>query len=168
MFGAAGCHSTKPTSTASDVAETSSSKPPLTYSFVSLDERPVNSETLKGRVTVVSFVATFGDASLVQLRFLQKIASESKPPVNVVAVFLDPPENKPLVRMTRDSLRLSFLTGVADPGTVAGKGVFGDVGLAPTTVVLDGGGAEAWRRSGVVEPSELWKAIREARSRLAW
>ncbi|MFO0662045.1 MAG: TlpA disulfide reductase family protein, partial [Polyangiaceae bacterium] len=160
----AACSSPAPASPAQEAAAPSRG-PVRTFSYASLDERPVTSDALRGRATIVAFVATNGDASVVQLKYLQKIQSDYKPAVQIVAVFMDPtrnPDNTPLVRIYRDSLKLTFPTAMADANTVPGNGPFGNVGVAPTVVVLDASGAEVWRKTGVSDATELTHALRDA------
>lgn len=139
--------------------------PERVFNYPSLDERPVSSEALHGRASIVAFVATNGDASVVQIKYLQKIQSDYKPQVNIVAVFMDPtknPDNTPLVRMYRDFQKMTFPVAMADAETVPGNGPFGAVGVAPTVVVLDASGVETWRKTGVSDASELTRALRDA------
>lgn len=116
--------------------------PERVFSYPSLDDRPVSSEALHGRASIVAFVATNGDASVIRSSTSRGYRSDYKPQVNVVAVFMDPtknPDNTPLVRMYRDFQKMTFPVAMADAETVPGNGPFGAVG------VTDGGRA---RRSG--------------------
>lgn len=134
------------------------------FRYASLDEREVSSAALKGRAALVAFVASYGDASLLQMRFVQKVQGEHSPRINAAAVFLEPPENRPLVRVFCDALGLRFPAAMADADTVQGKGAFAGIDTVPSTVVLDARGREVWRKVGVAHPDELRAALRKAQA----
>src|SRR5262245_5003659 len=69
---------------------------PLRFEFTALDGRPVTNESLAGRITVIGFVATYDVASQAQARFLAGLARRHVPRLNVAALVLEPPENRPL------------------------------------------------------------------------
>ena len=135
---------------------------PIAYAFDSLDEREVSFEALKGRATVVLFIATYGDASIVQARFAKRVLAEHAPRINVAAVFMEPIENRPLARIFRDTVGLPYPLAMADPSTIAGRGAFAGVDTVPSVVVLDHEGREVWRKVGVAHADELIKALRDA------
>jgi hypothetical protein len=134
------------------------------YQFESLDEREVSTEALKGRATVLVFLATFGNDSIVQARFLKKVFREHVPRINAVAIFMEPIENRPLARIFRDAVGLPYQEAMADLDTIGGKGPFKGIDTIPSTVVLDADGREAFRKVGVTSPDELIRAIKDAQS----
>ncbi|MCU0687637.1 MAG: TlpA family protein disulfide reductase [Polyangiaceae bacterium] len=134
------------------------------FRYESLDEHEVSSNALKGRATVIVFAATYGDASLLQTRFVQKVHAEHTPRINAAAVFLEPVENRPLVRVFCNSLDLRFPAAMADADTIQGKGAFTGLNTVPSTVVLDAQGREVWRKVGVAIPDELKAAVRRAQA----
>jgi acetyl-CoA carboxylase alpha subunit len=111
---------------------------------------------------VIIFITTYGDASIVQARFLKKAIKEHVPRANAAAVFLERVENRPLARMFSDKLELPFPTAMGDEASIAGKGPFSGVDTVPSVVVLDEQGREVWRKVGVAHPEELDRALREA------
>jgi hypothetical protein len=141
-----------------------STSPSVRYEFSSLDERPVSSEALQGRATVLVFLTTFGgnNDSIVQARFARKVYREHVPRINAAAVFMEPMNNLPLVRIYRDSVGLPFPIAMADTDTIAGKGPFRGVDAVPSAVVLDNQGREVWRKIGIATPAELRTALRKA------
>jgi hypothetical protein len=146
---------------AADVASTPMER---AFRYESLDEHEVSSRALRGRATIIVFAATYGDASLVQTRFVQKVHAEHTPRVNAAAVFLEPVENRPLVRVFCNSLDLRFPAAMADAETIQGKGAFTGLNTVPSTVVLDAQGREVWRKVGVAPPDELRAALRRAQA----
>jgi hypothetical protein len=137
---------------------------PRAFRFESLDEREVSSDALKGRASVVSFVATYGDASMLQLRYLEKVQREHAPRVNAAVVFLEPADNRPLVRLYCESLGLRAPAAMADADTIRGKGPFPGIDTVPSVVVVDRRGREVWRKVGVAQPDELSAALRRAQA----
>lgn len=140
---------------------------PVAYEFASLDDRPVSSEALRGRATVLIFVTTYGDASMLQARFLKKVFKEYSPRFNAAAVFLERVDNRPLARIFNDTLELPYPAAMGDEASIAGKGPFTGMDTVPGVVVLDPSGREVWRKIGVAMPDELTSAIREAQ-RTVW
>lgn len=134
------------------------------FHYESLDDREVSSPALRGRATIVTFVASYGDASLLQMRFVQKVHGEHAPRINAAAIFLEPLENRPLARVFCESLGLKFPAAMADADTIQGKGAFAGIDTVPSTVVLDARGREVWRKVGVAHPDELRDALKRAQS----
>lgn len=143
---------------------------PIEFSFESLDERPVSHLSTRGRATLVIFLTSygggiltsFGDPSLLQARYAKKVYKEHTPRINAAAVFLEPIENRPLVRLFRDAADLPFPSALADADTVAGRGPFKGIGTVPSVVVLDHEGREVFRKVGVASADELTRALRDA------
>ena len=117
---------------------------------------------LKGRATVILFIATYGDASIVQARFAKKVLAEHAPRINVAAVFMEPIENRPLARIFRDAIGLPYPLAMADPAAIAGRGAFAGIDTVPSAVVLDNEGREVWRKVGVAHADELIRALKDA------
>jgi hypothetical protein len=134
----------------------------LEFSFESLDERPVSHEALQGRASFLVFLATYGNDSLIQARFARKVFLEHTPRINAAAVFLEPIENRPLVRVFRDSADLPFPSAMGDADAIAGRGVFEGLGAVPSVIVLDAEGREVWRKIGGAPPGEIHRALNEA------
>lgn len=154
----AGCSSTPAAEAPGPVAR----GPVIEFDFASLDDRPVSRQGLAGRATIVAFLATYGDASLLQARYVKKAFREHSPRVNAAAVFLEPIENRPLVRVFRDAADLPFPAAMGDATTITGHGPFAGIDTVPSVVVLDATGREAWRKIGVASNEELRQALREA------
>ncbi len=136
--------------------------PPLSFHFDSLDEREVSSEALRGRATVLLFLTTYGDPSLLQARYAKKVVGAHTPRINAAAVFLERVDNRPLVRIYRDASGIGFPCAMADEGTVRGEGPIAGTGTVPMVVVLDAEGREVWRKIGVALPDEITRALRDA------
>jgi hypothetical protein len=163
----AGCASTPAREGGAAEPRSAAHGPVVPFAFESLDERPVSLDGLRGRAMVVVFLASYGDASLVQARFLKKVFREHSPRINAAAVFMEGVDNRPLVRVFRDAAGLPFPVAMADAATIAGKGPFEGINTVPSVVVLDAEGREVWRKVGVGSPEELTKALREAQ-RSVW
>lgn len=157
---ALGCAGTK--EKAKEAPAASASGPPLAFRYESLDDREVSSESLKGRATLLLFLTTYGDPSLLQARFAKKVVGSHTPRINAAAIFLERIDNRPLVRLYRDAAGLAFPCAMADAETVKGEGPIPGTGTVPTVIVLDPAGREVWRKVGVAHPDELQKALRDA------
>lgn len=132
------------------------------FDFASLDDRPTSSAATRNRVTVVLFVTTYGDPSLLAARFLMKVFREHTPRFNAIAVFLERVENRPLARIFTDQLMLPYPSAMGSADDIAGKGPFKGIGTVPSMVVLDRQGREVFRKVGVVKSDELVRVLRGA------
>lgn len=155
----AGCGSSKPADAPTAPAARG---PVLEYDFASLDERPVSRQGLQGRATIVAFLSSFGDASLLEARYVKKVFREHSPRINAAAVFLEPIDNRPLVRVFRDAADLPFPAAMGDQAAITGQSAFVGIDTVPSVVILDAAGREVWRKVGLTSPEELQKALREA------
>lgn len=132
------------------------------FDFPSLDDRPTSSAGTRNRVTVVLFVTTYGDPSILAARFLTKVFREHTPRFNAIAVFLERVENRPLARIFCDQLALPYPAAMGSEADITGKGPFKGVDTVPSMVVLDRQGREVFRKVGVVKGDELVRVLRGA------
>ncbi len=136
-------------------------RPPIEFKFDSLDERPVDAESMRGKTTVMAFVTTGSLPAQAQVDFLAAMAKHDADRVNYAVVALEPRENRELVEIYRKSLALTFPVAMADAQTLAGASAFGDMSVVPVTVVLDREGRIVWRVDGrVVKSDELRRVLR--------
>jgi hypothetical protein len=135
---------------------------PVDFAFDSLDERPVNAESTRGKVTVITFVDTGNLPSQAQVDFLVAMARNDKDRVNYAVVALESRENRELVEIYRKSLGVPFPMALADATTTSGGGPFGDVTTVPVTVVLDRAGRIVWRAAARVVKSDEIRAAMKA------
>jgi predicted transcriptional regulator len=130
----------------------------LTFSFDSLDDRPVNSSTLRGKPAVLAFVASDDLVSQAQVGFLASMAKNDGDRVAYVLVAVEAPDRRELVQGFRSFFEskfgVSFRTGMADTDLLAGRGPFGDVRRL-TVIVLDAGGRVVWQKTGLAKPPEI-------------
>jgi len=160
IFAAGGCGS-KPITDAVPVAALAQHT--VEFEFDSLDERPVSSHVLRGKPTVMAFVASDDLASQAQVDFLATMAKHDGDKVNYVFVAVETPERRELVEGFRRFFESKFGVvlgaAMADKATLEGKGAFGDVrGL--TVVVMDPTGRIAWLRTGIARSDEIRAALR--------
>jgi hypothetical protein len=137
--------------------------PPPTFAFDSLDARPVSSEAMRGKPCVIAFVAVSEGnnlASQAQVDFLVAMAKHDAEAVNYAVVALEPRENRELVEILREGLKVPFPIAMADAQSLVGGGPFGEL-RAPVTVLLDRGGHVAWRVDGrVASAGEIRAAMK--------
>jgi hypothetical protein len=134
--------------------------PPLRFAYEGVDGRPVSSEAFANRITVIGFLTTYDVHSQAEARFLKLLERHHSPRLNVAALMLEAPENRPLVEAFVAKLDLPYPVAIADPATIAGEGPFSGLHHVPSVIVLDRAGREAWRRVGFVNEAVLEAAVR--------
>lgn len=133
--------------------------PPVSYAWTDLRGRPISTEAMAGRITVIGFIATYDVLCQAQVRFLENLHREHVPRVNVAVVVLEAPENKPMVQAFVDALELPFPVAMADPATIRGEGPFAGLHHVPSIVVLDRDGRERLRHVGALDRQGLEDAV---------
>ncbi|HVY46697.1 MAG TPA: TlpA disulfide reductase family protein [Minicystis sp.] len=143
-----------------DVRGTTDRGRPLAFAYESVNKRPFTSEALRGRLTVIGFVATYDFASQAEARALASVLRRHTPRVNVALLVLEQPENEPLVEAFATTLGLPYPVALADAATIAGQGPFAGLHHVPSVVVLDKLGREAWRHVGFADEQAIDQALR--------
>ncbi len=135
---------------------------PLTFAFRSLDEKPADAESYRGRPLVLSFFSTGDLSSQAQTNFLVVMAGHDAGKVGYLLVALEPASQRELIEIYRQTLRVPFAVAIADDRTLAGESKFGPIPHLPTVIVLDGAGKLVKRFDGHVATSqELRSVLRE-------
>jgi thiol-disulfide isomerase/thioredoxin len=134
------------------------------FSFDSLDERPVSSDAMRGKVGVIVFVTTYDWASQAEVDFIVPIAKKNDPRVAFAMVALQSPSDRELVEHYRDTLGVTFPTALADVAGASSVG-FGEVRSVPTVIVLDASGKLVFHKEGIVKGDELRHVIEIASER---
>ncbi len=135
---------------------------PVTFGYETADGGRLSSLELRGRFTVIAFVATYDLASQAQLKVLGHVLRDHSPRVNVAAIDLDPVENKPLVKAFAAKLQAPFPIAIADARTVEGHGPFEGLHNVPSIVILDRDGREVFRHAGAMDERPLRKELERA------
>ncbi len=131
-----------------------------TYTFDSLDARPVSSDAHRGRTTVLVVVNTWNLASQAQVRYLVTMAPRDAERVHYAAVFVQPGTERELVEIYRKSLGVTFPVAMAAEGNLPWQ-----VPVLPTTMVFDAEGHVRWKREGLAPSEEIREAMRLAGKR---
>lgn len=139
------------------------SGPPLSFRWGSTEGDVVDSEALRGRVTVLLFIATFDMASQLMARQANELLHRYQPRINVAAVVMEPPAYAPLKGTFKQTLELDYPVAMADFATLEGRGPVNGIVHIPTTLVLDRQGRETQRFLGPVKGAELEEALKDAR-----
>jgi len=142
------------------VPASSASGPPVSFSYEALSGKPLSTETVAGRVTVIGFIATYDLHSQAEVRFLTSLGRRHTPRINVAFLVLEAQENRPLIEAFVASLGITDPVAIADADTIAGKGPFAGLHHVPSVVILDQRGREVWRHLGIVQEGELEQAVR--------
>jgi hypothetical protein len=111
-------------------------------------------------VSVIGFLTTYDVYSQAEARYLAMLEHSHTPRINVAALMLEAPENRPLVEAFAASLGLGYPVALADAATIAGDGPFPGLHHVPSVVVIDRAGREAWRHVGFVNEAVLEAAVR--------
>lgn len=130
------------------------------FSFQGLNGKPLTSDSMRGRLSVIGFGASYDMASQAQARFLTALFRTHVPRINTALLILEPPENQPMVEGFAAALELPYPVAFADDATIAGHGPFAGLHSIPSVVILDGNGREVWRRLGIVDEAELHEVLR--------
>ncbi len=133
---------------------------PIAFAFDSLDERPVSSDALRGKISVVTFITTGKLASQAQVGYLVSMANHDGDRVNYALVALEPRSNRDLVEIYRSKLSVSFPVALASDDALRGDGPFGDLTSVPTTFVLDKTNHVLWKHEGLAKSEEVRAAMR--------
>jgi thiol-disulfide isomerase/thioredoxin len=128
---------------------------PPTFSFDSLDARPVTSDAMRGKTSVLVFITTWDVASQAEVTFLVKMAEHDGGSVNYAIVALQEPEARELVEQYARVMKVTFPVAMGDTAMLTTAGPLGDVGKVPTVVILDDTGRVVYRSSGVINSGEL-------------
>ncbi len=133
--------------------------PPVVFVYETTEGGTLTSTELRGRFTVIALAATYDLTSQAQLKVLGMVQRDHKPRLNVAALVLEPPENKPLVVAFAQGLDLHFPVALADERTVAGHGAFEGLRAVPSIVILDREGREVLRHIGPLDVKQLEAAL---------
>ncbi len=146
----------------SPVGVSTKSGPPLpstekatVYSFDSLDDRPVSSESMRGKTSVIVFVTTGDIVGQAQVSYVVHMAKNDSDRVNYAVVALHPRKEIVLVESYRDTLGIKFPVALGDPAAANAGGPFGEIAAVPTIVVLDPAGRIRWKHTGLVKNEEI-------------
>ena len=129
------------------------------FSFTTADGKLITSAMLRGRMTIVSFVASYDAASQGQARFLKELATQHVPRINVLMLVLEPASHLPIVRAFSEALELPFFVALSDAATLAGAGPIPGMNRVPALALLDRSGREVWRHAGLVDRKTLSQEI---------
>ncbi|MFO0757570.1 MAG: TlpA disulfide reductase family protein [Byssovorax sp.] len=134
----------------------------LSFSFETVDGKPLSTETVAGRFTVIGFIATYDIASQAEARFIGGLARHHAPRINAALLALEPRDNLPLVQAFAQGMGIELPVALADAATIAGEGPFAGLHHVPSVVLLDRQGREVWRRVGLTDEATIELALRAA------
>jgi hypothetical protein len=129
--------------------------PPVAFEYETCDGGVLTSASLRGRFTVLAFVATYDLVSQAQVKVLGLVQRDHAPRVNVAALIIGPPENRPIAVAFGQSLAAPFPIAMAGTGALEGRGPFAGVRAVPSVVILDRDGRLVLRHTGPMEEKEL-------------
>ncbi len=128
----------------------------VTYVFESIDERPISSEAMAGKLTVLTFFTTGSIDAQAQLGYLVAMSAHDGAKVNYAAVGLHPRREIMLVDALARTVRATFPVGIGDAAALSSPASpFGEIAAVPTTVILDARGRLLWKRTGLAKSDEL-------------
>ena len=129
---------------------------PVDFAFDSLDERPVTSDAMRGKPSVLAIVTTGSIDAQAQLGYLVAMAKNDGQKVNYAMVALHPRREIPLVDALATTVKVEFPVALADAAATTGpSGPFGEIAAVPTIVLLDRAGRIVWKHTGLAKSEEL-------------
>ncbi len=144
------------------VGITTKSGPPLPstenaalFAFDSLDERPVSSDAMRGKTSVIVFVTTGDIVGQAQVSYVVHMEKNDGDRVNYAMVALHPRKEIVLVESYRETLGVKFPVALADVAATNPGGPFGEIAAVPTIVILDPQGRIVWKHTGLVKSDEI-------------
>ena len=159
LGGVAACAGTPDGEPATAPTASRPTGPPIAFSFEALDGTQLTGASMRGRITVIGFAATYDTASHAQARFLNGIFRRHVPRINAALIVLEPPTNRPMIEAFTQALKLGYPVALADAATIAGQGPFAGLHHVPSIVILDREGREAYRHIGLIEGDPLEAAV---------
>ena len=135
---------------------------PLAFELASVDERSVSAPAFRGIPAVFAFLVTDTLAGQAQAAILASLADRQPDAARYVLVAVEPEERHELVesfvRFFNEKTHVPLFGAMADRDMRLGLGPFGDVRTL-TVVVLDRDGRVVLRKGGVVQASEIARAL---------
>lgn len=128
---------------------------PVTYLFDPLDERPVSSDAMRGKPTVIAFVTTGDILGQAQVDYLVAMSKNDAKKVNYALVALHPRKEIVLVEAYITTLKVEFPVALGDASSMSAGGPFGEISAVPTVVVLDKDSRIVWKHTGLAKAEEL-------------
>lgn len=136
--------------------------PVLTFSLPRLDGRLVESEQLRGRVTVLLFLTTFDVASQAQARRLEDLYRTHTPRLNALGVVVEAPRYAALAGEYRESLGLSYPLVMGERAVLDAHEELRHVKSVPAWIILSPDGEIVNSAAGALNLDELGRLVREA------
>jgi hypothetical protein len=136
---------------------------PVTFGFDSLDDRPVTSEVMRGKPTVIALVTTGDILGQAQVDYLVAMAKNDGDKVNYALVALHPRKEIVLVEAYVSTLKVEFPVALGDASAMTSSGPFGEIPAVPTVIVLDREGRIVWKHTGLAKSDELRGHMRGVR-----
>ncbi len=131
----------------------------LAFRLLRTDGRPFGLGALRGRVVLLTVLATWSDPALVELRHFEELQQAHGEALAVVVVALD--ESVDMVRIFESTFSPALtVTTAEDPARFTGPdGPLGPITVMPTSVLLDREGRIVARMDGMWPPGLLAKSV---------
>lgn len=134
---------------------------PVPLRYVAYDGGRRSLSALHGQPVVVSMVATWAGAALIEVERLLEVRRETDGAFALVVLVLD--DEPTTAAVFADTFEIPELVGrVEDRARFEGEdGPFGPIAMVPTTVLLDAGGSIALRSDGPLPEGVLQEALQK-------
>lgn len=137
----------------------------LEFSLPGLDGRLVESQELRGRVTVLLFLTTFDIASQAQARRLEDLYRSHVPRLNALGVVVEAPRYAALASEYRESLGLSYPLVMGERAVLDAHEDLQNVLSVPAWIVLNREGRVVSSAAGALSFDALEALVSEAEER---
>lgn len=135
---------------------------PLSFAYKTQRGVEFNSQSTRGRATLVALVTTYDLGSQMLLRRVEEALRTHRPRANAGGIVMEAPKYEVLLETYEETMALSFPLVLADLATREGRGPFGAVEYLPVLIVLDADGRVVARHEGPVDLEVILADLDEA------
>ncbi len=125
-----------------------------------LDGQTVSLGSLRGKVVLVTVMATWSDPALIEVTMFKRLVERYPERLEILCLALD--DDPKMVQIFQETFSIPYrVATVDDPARFTSeRGPFGPITVMPTSVLLNQEGKIAARMDGLWEPAVLQRALK--------